>query len=157
MGTSWRNLTFVKVETDEGLTGVSEVRMNNRTDALVAYIDGAKRGMFSEVIHSTQKTFINACSATTMVVPVKSSQPVLALLRSHAGILSAKHSTNLSTACLVAHVVIRLKRMPTVGIALNVHPKSFMLPLKGCLKKVIVRSSSIRSVRVIMNSLMKRN
>jgi galactonate dehydratase len=43
MGTSWRNLTFVKVETDEGLTGVSEVRMNNRTDALVAYIDGAKR------------------------------------------------------------------------------------------------------------------
>ena len=42
MGTSWRNLTFVKVETDEGLTGVSEVRMNNRTDALVAYIDGAK-------------------------------------------------------------------------------------------------------------------
>ncbi|MYC75174.1 mandelate racemase/muconate lactonizing enzyme family protein [Candidatus Poribacteria bacterium] len=43
MGTSWRNLTFVKVETDEGLTGISEVRMNNRTDALVAYIDGAKR------------------------------------------------------------------------------------------------------------------
>ena len=29
MGTSWRNLTFVKVETDEGLTGISEVRMNN--------------------------------------------------------------------------------------------------------------------------------
>ena len=43
MGTSWRNLTFVKVETDEGLTGVSEVRMNNRTDALVAYIEGAKK------------------------------------------------------------------------------------------------------------------
>jgi galactonate dehydratase len=43
MGTSWRNLTFVKVETDEGLTGVSEVRMNNRTDALLAYIDGAKK------------------------------------------------------------------------------------------------------------------
>ena len=43
MGTSWRNLTFVKVETDEGLTGISEVRMNNRTDALVAYIEGAKK------------------------------------------------------------------------------------------------------------------
>ena len=43
MGTSWRNLTFVKVETDEGLTGVSEVRMNNRTDALIAYLDGAKK------------------------------------------------------------------------------------------------------------------
>ncbi len=43
MGTSWRNLTFVKVETDEGLTGVSEVRLNNRTDALLAYLDGAKK------------------------------------------------------------------------------------------------------------------
>lgn len=43
MGTSWRNLTFVKVETDEGVTGISEVRMNNRTDALVAYLDGAKK------------------------------------------------------------------------------------------------------------------
>ena len=43
MGTSWRNLTFVKVETDEGLTGVSEARLNNRTDALIAYLNGAKR------------------------------------------------------------------------------------------------------------------
>lgn len=43
MGTSWRNLTFVKVETDEGVTGISEVRMNNRTDALVAYLDGVKK------------------------------------------------------------------------------------------------------------------
>lgn len=42
LGTSWRNLTFLKVETDEGVTGVSEVRLNNRTDALVAYLDGAK-------------------------------------------------------------------------------------------------------------------
>ena len=25
MGTAWRNLTFVKVETDEGLVGVGEV------------------------------------------------------------------------------------------------------------------------------------
>ena len=43
MGTSWRNLTFVKVETDEGLTGVSEARSVNRTEALLAYLNGAKR------------------------------------------------------------------------------------------------------------------
>ena len=38
MGTPWRNLTFVVVETDEGLTGVGEVRMINNTDALLGYI-----------------------------------------------------------------------------------------------------------------------
>ena len=43
LGTSWRNLTFAKVETDEGVTGVAEVRLNNRTDALIAYLDGVKK------------------------------------------------------------------------------------------------------------------
>ena len=38
MGTPWRNLTFVVVETDEGLSGVGEVRMINNTDALLGYI-----------------------------------------------------------------------------------------------------------------------
>ncbi len=37
MGTPWRNLTFLKVETDEGLVGVSEVR-SIRTDALLGYL-----------------------------------------------------------------------------------------------------------------------
>jgi galactonate dehydratase len=38
MGTPWRNLTFVIVETDEGLTGVGEARMINNTDALLGYL-----------------------------------------------------------------------------------------------------------------------
>jgi galactonate dehydratase len=37
MGTAWRNLTFVRVLTDEGLEGVGEVRMLNHTDALLGY------------------------------------------------------------------------------------------------------------------------
>lgn len=41
MGTSWRNLTFLEVETDEGLVGWSEARINNRTDALLGYLQGA--------------------------------------------------------------------------------------------------------------------
>lgn len=41
MGTSWRNLTFLKVETDDGLVGWAEARMNNRTDALLGYLQGA--------------------------------------------------------------------------------------------------------------------
>ena len=38
MGTPWRNLTFVVVETDECLSGVVEVRMLNRTYALLVYL-----------------------------------------------------------------------------------------------------------------------
>src|SRR5262245_23031239 len=38
LSTPWRNLTFVKVETDDGLYGVGEVRLNNRTNALLGYL-----------------------------------------------------------------------------------------------------------------------
>jgi galactonate dehydratase len=38
VGTPWRELTFVELETDEGLVGVSEVRMVNKTETLVACI-----------------------------------------------------------------------------------------------------------------------
>jgi galactonate dehydratase len=37
LGTPWRNLTFLKVETDEGLTGVSEVR-SIRPEAILGYL-----------------------------------------------------------------------------------------------------------------------
>ncbi|HEY3321673.1 MAG TPA: mandelate racemase/muconate lactonizing enzyme family protein [Planctomycetota bacterium] len=43
MGTPWRNLTFLKVETDEGVTGVAECRNVCRTDALVGYLSGASQ------------------------------------------------------------------------------------------------------------------
>ena len=43
LGTPWRNLTFVVVETDEGLRGVGEVRMVNHTEALLGYLREASR------------------------------------------------------------------------------------------------------------------
>jgi galactonate dehydratase len=43
LGTPWRNLTFLKVETDEGLVGWSEGRNVNRTEALLGYLEGAKK------------------------------------------------------------------------------------------------------------------
>lgn len=42
VGTPWRNLTYVQVHTDEGLTGVGETRMLGRTDALVGYLREAE-------------------------------------------------------------------------------------------------------------------
>jgi galactonate dehydratase len=41
LGTPWRNLIFLKVETDEGLVGVSEARSVNRTEAVLAYLSEA--------------------------------------------------------------------------------------------------------------------
>jgi galactonate dehydratase len=38
VGTPWRNLTIVELTTDDGLTGVGEVRMLNHTDALLGYL-----------------------------------------------------------------------------------------------------------------------
>ncbi len=38
LGTEWRNLTYVKVETDEGLVGVGEARIVNRDDAVLGYL-----------------------------------------------------------------------------------------------------------------------
>jgi galactonate dehydratase len=38
LGTAWRNLTYVEVHTDDGLTGVGEARMLNHTDALLGYL-----------------------------------------------------------------------------------------------------------------------
>lgn len=43
LGTPWRNLTYVIVETDEGLRGVGEVRMVNHTESLLGYLKEASK------------------------------------------------------------------------------------------------------------------
>ena len=43
MGTAWRNLIYVKVHTDEGLTGVGEATVQNREEGVVGYLDGLAR------------------------------------------------------------------------------------------------------------------
>ncbi|HET9909166.1 MAG TPA: mandelate racemase/muconate lactonizing enzyme family protein, partial [Anaerolineales bacterium] len=43
LGTPWRDLTFVVVETDDGLRGVGEARMVNHTEALLGYLREASR------------------------------------------------------------------------------------------------------------------
>ena len=43
LGTPWRDLTFVQVHTDEGLTGVGETRMLGHTQALLGYFAEASR------------------------------------------------------------------------------------------------------------------
>jgi galactonate dehydratase len=41
MGTEWRNITFIKMDTDEGLTGIADVRSLNRTEAVIGYLKEA--------------------------------------------------------------------------------------------------------------------
>lgn len=43
VGTSWRHLTYVELQTDEGLSGVGETRMINDTKALLGYLDEIKQ------------------------------------------------------------------------------------------------------------------
>src|SRR5690606_14272923 len=42
LGASWRHLTFLKLHTDDGLVGLGEARLTNRTEALLAYLDAVK-------------------------------------------------------------------------------------------------------------------
>ena len=136
MGTSWRNLTFVKVETDEGLTGVSEVRMNNRTDALVAYIDGAKK---RHVIGSDpfntedlyQRLFRDDYGRAGEIVATGISVIEIACW----DIIGKALNQPVSTDCLAVPAVIRLRRMPTGGIVLSVPPEEFHAAAKRVLEK----------------------
>ena len=62
LGTAWRNLTFLKVETDEGLVGVGEARSLNKDDALIGYLNEAiPRYVLGadpfEIEHLTQRMF----------------------------------------------------------------------------------------------------
>ncbi len=41
LGTAWRNLTFLKIETDDGLYGLGEARSLNKDDALQGYLNEA--------------------------------------------------------------------------------------------------------------------
>jgi galactonate dehydratase len=41
VGSSWRNLTIVRLRTDDGLEGVGEARMVNHTQALLGYLEYA--------------------------------------------------------------------------------------------------------------------
>ncbi|CAN5877721.1 mandelate racemase/muconate lactonizing enzyme family protein [soil metagenome] len=42
LGTSWRNLVYVKLITDEGLVGLGETRLANRTEAVLAQLEAVK-------------------------------------------------------------------------------------------------------------------
>lgn len=43
LGTSWRNIVFIKVKTDEGLVGVGECTIQNREEGVLGYLQGAVR------------------------------------------------------------------------------------------------------------------
>lgn len=42
MGTAWRNLIFIEVDTDEGITGVGEATLHNYEEAMVGYLGSVR-------------------------------------------------------------------------------------------------------------------
>lgn len=43
VGAAWRNLIFIRLETDEGLTGCAEATSHNKTRALLGYLEEARQ------------------------------------------------------------------------------------------------------------------
>jgi galactonate dehydratase len=43
LGTSWRNIVFIRVKTDEGLVGIGECTLQNREEGVLGYLQGAAR------------------------------------------------------------------------------------------------------------------
>src|SRR5437667_5616151 len=43
LGTRWRDLIFVKVYTDEGVTGIGEATVQNREEGVLGFLEGASR------------------------------------------------------------------------------------------------------------------
>jgi hypothetical protein len=67
MGSAWRNLTFKKLTTDEGLVGVSEVRLSNRTNALLDYLEECKK---LGVVGISDKTLAHAPVRAVLLLAV---------------------------------------------------------------------------------------
>src|SRR5208282_2154878 len=42
VGAPWRNLLFISLETDEGITGCAEATSHNKTKALLGYLEEAR-------------------------------------------------------------------------------------------------------------------
>jgi galactonate dehydratase len=43
VGTAWRNLIFIRLDTDEGISGWAEATVHNKTRALLGYFAEAKQ------------------------------------------------------------------------------------------------------------------
>ena len=65
LGTSWRNLIFIKVETDEGVTGIGEITIQNRRKVFSGTSKEPNGVTSSAAIRSTSKTSGCGCTATT--------------------------------------------------------------------------------------------
>ena len=72
VGTPWRELTFVELMTDEGLTGVGEVRMVNKTERSSPACRSWRRAMSSAQIRSTSSGSRGTCSVPSTDGPARS-------------------------------------------------------------------------------------
>ena len=85
LGTPWRNLIFLKLETDEGLVGVSEARSVNRTEDMPSGTPCAStpatggEAVFARPMDSVTVGMTSAFDRSWMFVPLevtKSAYPV---------------------------------------------------------------------------------
>ena len=87
VGTPWRELTFLELETDSGLVGLGEVRMVNKTDTLLACIRELAPGMSSAPIPSTSSGWPGTGTVASAVTACRSQTVSMRTRRSCLGLV----------------------------------------------------------------------
>ena len=92
VGTPWRNLTYVVLETEDGLRGVGEARVLGKTHTVLEFLKDCKRHFIGHDVYDIEAlyrrfTLLDFGSAGEVVMTG------LALVEMAAGILLAKRPT----------------------------------------------------------------
>ncbi|MCI0527669.1 MAG: hypothetical protein L0Y56_09525, partial [Nitrospira sp.] len=57
VGTPWRNLTYVVVETDEGIRGIGEARVLGKTHTVREYLRDVKRHFIGHDVYDIEELY----------------------------------------------------------------------------------------------------
>ena len=116
VGAPWRKLCIVELKTESGLTGLSKVRMVNKTDTLIAAIcELAERYIIGMDAFNLTKPVWQIQNAEYGLLG-EVGQSALAAFNIACWNIWAKPATGQYGSCLVANFVIACQPMPMVGI-----------------------------------------
>ena len=58
LGTPWRNLSYIVIETDEGISGIGEARVLGKTHTVAEYLKDVERHINSNYMNNITNAFI---------------------------------------------------------------------------------------------------
>ena len=131
VGTPWRELTFLELETDSGLVGLGEVRMVNKTDTLLACI----RELAPRYVVGTDPFDIERLAWNIQVAeygrPGEVAMSALAAFEVACWIWSARRSACRSGNCSAARSGAACPPTPTAGTTPSGTPRRWRRPRRA--------------------------